>query len=97
MLASKKQCGNNRKAKAKAKPSPSKDPQSIAAKVYCCSSLNGCIDPLSKRTLHSKTIFVQNRRERISERLKILQDLVPNGTKVASPTDTFSTMDKSFI
>jgi len=26
--------------------------------------------------------FVQNRRERISERLKILQELVPNGTKV---------------
>lgn len=27
---------------------------------------------------------IQNRRERISERLKVLQELVPNGSKVMS-------------
>ncbi|XP_074580831.1 uncharacterized protein LOC141837302 [Curcuma longa] len=30
----------------------------------------------------SQSVAAKNRRERISERLKILQDLVPNGTKV---------------
>ena len=29
-------------------------------------------------------MFLQKRRERINERLRILQNLVPNGTKVSS-------------
>lgn len=32
--------------------------------------------------LTSSVLVLQNRRERISERLRILQDLVPNGAKV---------------
>ncbi|XP_078149370.1 putative transcription factor bHLH086 [Carex rostrata] len=33
-------------------------------------------------TKEPQSITAKNRRERISERLKVLQDLVPNGTKV---------------
>lgn len=32
--------------------------------------------------LNSFFLFLQKRRERINERLRILQNLVPNGTKV---------------
>ncbi|KAG0491474.1 hypothetical protein HPP92_004872 [Vanilla planifolia] len=52
-----------------------------ASKKHCCSfakegkgKANPSKDPQS--------IAAKNRRERISERLKILQELVPNGTKV---------------
>lgn len=31
-----------------------------------------------------RVCFLQKRRERINERLRILQNLVPNGTKVGS-------------
>ncbi|KAG6475122.1 transcription factor RHD6-like isoform X2 [Zingiber officinale] len=37
---------------------------------------------ISLQSKDSQSVAAKNRRERISERLKILQDLVPNGTKV---------------
>ncbi|KAG1342750.1 transcription factor bHLH83-like [Cocos nucifera] len=67
-----------RTRKTKAKPSPSKDPQSIAAKA----TVKGALHPNSWRFPLTDDFMLQNRRERISERLKILQDLIPNGSKV---------------
>ncbi|RZR87900.1 hypothetical protein BHM03_00015365, partial [Ensete ventricosum] len=69
MTSPKKQCRGNT-GRIKDKSSPSKDPQSTAAKFH------GFLDQFIDVSL------LQNRRERISERLKVLQDLVPNGTKV---------------
>ncbi|GFZ18892.1 RHD SIX-LIKE 1 [Actinidia rufa] len=73
MEGAKRQC--NRKPKPKSTPPSSKDPQSIAAKIHPLA----VADPI-----HAQGLFValQNRQERISERLKTLQELVPNGSKV---------------
>ncbi|KAK2999751.1 hypothetical protein RJ639_023395 [Escallonia herrerae] len=38
--------------------------------------------PKSTQSKDPQSVAAKNRRERISERLKVLQDLVPNGTKV---------------
>lgn len=83
MQALKKQRDGAEK-KPKPKPAgPAKDPQSIAAKV-CFNISRLCQYKITNLGLKlSKMILIpQNRRERISERLKILQDLVPNGSKV---------------
>jgi len=74
--------------KEKHKSNPSKDPQSVAAKVCFKPKLyHVLIEIQAKLKIFSVdrmfVLFVsQNRRERISERLKILQELVPNGSKV---------------
>ncbi|RZS16828.1 hypothetical protein BHM03_00048885 [Ensete ventricosum] len=94
----KMQCGNT--GKTKDKSGPSKDPQSIAAKVSS-SAISTFFRSVSYRYTSNYTIdsswitlsteidvsSLQNRRERISERLKTLQDLVPNGTKVCLASD----------
>ncbi|CAA7410329.1 unnamed protein product [Spirodela intermedia] len=60
---------------------PNSGAEGMGSKRHCAtthskskSKVNTCKDPQS--------VAAKNRRERISERLKILQDLVPNGTKV---------------
>ena len=92
MQALKKQFTNANK-KPKPKASSPKDPQSIAAKVCLNpSQVNLILKQMfwvkikQKQQINYVTderMFVfQNRRERISERLKTLQELVPNGSKV---------------
>ncbi|CAI9267132.1 unnamed protein product [Lactuca saligna] len=51
--------------------------------------LNGAINPINGKTRASRgtatdpqSLYARKRRERINERLRILQNLVPNGTKV---------------
>jgi len=72
--------------KEKHKSNPSKDPQSVAAKVCFKPKLYHVLIEIQanlKYLVLIECLFVsQNRRERISERLKILQELVPNGSKV---------------
>ncbi|KAI4299577.1 hypothetical protein L6164_033022 [Bauhinia variegata] len=55
-----------------------------AEKKQCSSSISATKKPKpkSKPSKDPQSIAAKNRRERISERLKILQELVPNGSKV---------------
>ncbi|CAL4884958.1 unnamed protein product [Urochloa decumbens] len=83
----KKHCGAGRKATSKAKSAPTiptKDPQSLAAKVTTVTTkIEAFFNSLpSYFDLSLCSCCTQNRRERISERLRTLQELVPNGTKV---------------
>lgn len=94
MKAVKKQCSTESIA-PKPKSSSSKDPQSVAAKVCFnpkliyvrfVQSFDCKLSKIRILGLNVHRMFVsQNRRERISERLKILQELVPNGSKVGFP------------
>ncbi|KAM0932968.1 putative transcription factor bHLH family [Dioscorea sansibarensis] len=77
MQATKKQCASSRKTKTK--PSFSSSSTTTTTSITTTSSK----DPQS--------IAAKNRRERISERLKVLQDLVPNGNKV----DLVTMLDKA--
>ncbi|KAJ1396798.1 Myc-type, basic helix-loop-helix [Sesbania bispinosa] len=47
-----------------------------------CSSESKAPKPRSSTSKDPQSVAAKNRRERISERLKILQELVPNGSKV---------------
>ncbi|KAL3526972.1 hypothetical protein ACH5RR_011628 [Cinchona calisaya] len=47
-----------------------------------CTSVTKTLKSKSTPTKDPQSVAAKNRRERISERLKILQDLVPNGSKV---------------
>ncbi|XP_026658361.2 putative transcription factor bHLH086 isoform X2 [Phoenix dactylifera] len=51
-----------------------------ASKKHCCSTWKTKAKPSPSKDPQS--IAAKNRRERVSERLKILQDLIPNGSKV---------------
>jgi hypothetical protein len=85
MQALKKQRDSATKKPKPKSAGPAKDPQSIAAKVcFNISRLTRFQYKITNLALKlSKMILIpQNRRERISERLKMLQDLVPNGSKV---------------
>ncbi|KAI3451826.1 hypothetical protein Pfo_008491 [Paulownia fortunei] len=66
------------------RPSTGENTQALKKQCVAASS-NDSKKPKSKSALTSKdpqSVAAKNRRERISERLKILQDLVPNGSKV---------------
>ncbi|KAF3792529.1 putative transcription factor [Nymphaea thermarum] len=58
------------------------------SKKHCASSSPKKPKAKSSPSKDPQSIAAKNRRERISERLKILQDLVPNGSKVLA-TDEF--------
>ncbi|KAK7385689.1 hypothetical protein VNO78_31486 [Psophocarpus tetragonolobus] len=47
-----------------------------------CTSASKAAKPKSSQSKDPQSVAAKNRRERISERLKILQELVPNGSKV---------------
>ncbi|XP_021734949.1 transcription factor bHLH83-like [Chenopodium quinoa] len=53
-----------------------------ASKKQCTSASKKSAKTKSSTSKDPQSIAAKNRRERISERLKILQDLVPNGSKV---------------
>lgn len=53
-----------------------------AAKKLCSNNRKAKAMPSSAAAKDPQSIAAKNRRERISERLKVLQELVPNGTKV---------------
>lgn len=58
------------------------DDQVQVSKKQCTSSSINKISRQSSVCKDPQSIAAKNRRERISERLKVLQELVPNGTKV---------------
>ncbi|CAA0839659.1 Putative transcription factor bHLH086 [Striga hermonthica] len=67
------------------RPSKGENLQALKKKCVVGSSNSDSKKSKSKPTSTSKdpqSVAAKNRRERISERLKILQDLVPNGSKV---------------
>jgi len=45
-------------------------------------NLNGKVQADCRSATESQSLYAKKRRERINERLRILQNLVPNGTKV---------------
>ncbi|KAJ0962811.1 hypothetical protein J5N97_027933 [Dioscorea zingiberensis] len=73
------------------------DDEMQASKKQCGNSRKTKIRPSSTTTTTTtsskdpQSIAAKNRRERISERLKVLQDLVPNGNKV----DLVTMLDKA--
>ncbi|KAK1619218.1 hypothetical protein QYE76_024735 [Lolium multiflorum] len=93
--AAKKHCGASRKTSKPKPPAPTTtSPQSLVAKVTLRPKLHSLLVSLLEFSAHylgisvdlnvpcSSETVLQNRREKISERLRTLQELVPNGTKV---------------
>ncbi|XP_061370252.1 putative transcription factor bHLH086 [Gastrolobium bilobum] len=56
--------------------------ESMKASKKQCSSESKTPKPKSSTSKDPQSVAAKNRRERISERLKVLQELVPNGSKV---------------
>ncbi|KAL9230074.1 hypothetical protein vseg_005466 [Gypsophila vaccaria] len=63
------------------RPNKDEDHMRTSNKKQCTSKKPAKAKP-SSTTKDPQSVAAKNRRERISERLKILQDLVPNGSKV---------------
>ncbi|ESW13011.1 hypothetical protein PHAVU_008G160400 [Phaseolus vulgaris] len=62
-----------------------------------CTTTSKATKPKSSPPKDPQNVAAKNRRERISERLKTLQELVPNGSKVHWPLKTRNTMGAYLI